>query len=138
MNHLSKIAGTIIFAILLILIISALPSLFSYGRPSNIQYYSNSDDPDFVGKKLYKLHFSPDNLWRKPLLYFRQLESGEIFSYKEGKTTRNYVKQASRYFKVSLFYISFSAAISLIAGTFISIMMSDKKRNPCSINSFPL
>lgn len=116
--------------IILVFIIALLPSLFSYGRKSNIQYYSNSDDPDFLGKKLYRLHFNPENLWRKPLLYARQLKAGTLFDYKEGKTSRSWLVQAPRYFKVSFFYLAAAGIISLLTGLSASLSMADKRRNP--------
>lgn len=121
---------TILLAVLLILLVSSLPSLFSYGRPSINQLYSNSEDPDFKGRLLYKIHFHPDKLWKKPLLYLKQVKNGKIFTYSEGKTVRNYLKQAPRYFKVSFMYICAAGILSLIIGTFFSLYMSDKKRNP--------
>jgi len=130
--HLRRLIGAFLLIFFMALIISALPSLFSYGRPSIIQYYSNSEDPDFMGKKICKLHFHPDNLWRKPLLYFKQIKEGSIFDYKEGKTSRDWLKQAPRYFKVSLFYLSAAGIISLIAGIAVSLQMAEKKRNPFS------
>ena len=126
-GHFTK---NMLLFILLIFFVSTLPFLFSYGRPSNTQYYSNIDDPDFIQKKLYRLHFHPENLWRKPLLYLRQIKSGRVFTYEEGKTVRNYLTQASRYFKVSFFYVCISGLISLTAGLAISLNMSDRKRNP--------
>jgi len=126
----NRIIGAILLTVMLILIIATLPSLFSYGRPSIIQYYSNSEDPDFLGSKLFKLHFNPDNLWRKPLLYLRQIKEGKIFSYIDGKTPRNYLEQAPRYFKISLLYLAISGVVSLLLGLIISLQNADKKRNP--------
>ena len=120
----------ILLLIVLIFIIAALPALFSYGRKSNIQYYSNSDDPDFMGSKLYKLHFHPDSLWRKPLLYYNQVKSGSVFDYKEGKTKRSWLIQAPRYFKVSFFYLALSGILSLTIGLLSSLQMAQKRRNP--------
>lgn len=114
--------------LLLTLLIATLPSLFSFGRPSNVSYYSNYDQPTFKGDKLYKLHFHPDNLWRKPILYFRQLKDGEIFNYKEGKTSRNYLRQAPRHFKLSLSYLSLASIVSLLGGLYISLKGAEKKR----------
>ena len=130
LKQVRRIIVSVLLGIFMILIISTLPSLFSYGRPSVIQWYSNSDEPDFIGKKLYKLHFNPDNLWRKPFLYFRQIQKNKIFTYIEGKTPRNYLEQAPRYFGVSFFYLSISGTISLILGLFISLQNSNKRRNP--------
>ncbi len=122
-------AAMILLIFALVLLIAALPSLFSYGRPSVIQYYSNSGDPDFIGKKLYKIHFHPDNIWKKPLLYMRQIKEGTVFDYREGKTRRNWLNQAPRYFKVSLSYLCLSGVISLLIGIPASLLTAEKKRN---------
>ncbi len=121
---------TMLLLIVLVLFIATLPFLFSYGRPSNVQYYSNIDEPDFKAKHLYKLHFHSENIWRKPLSYFRQIKSGEVFKYEEGKTARYYFKQAPRYFGVSLLYICAAGILSLTAGIAVSLRMADKKSNP--------
>ena len=130
---MKKIAGAAVLVIItavLILLAASLPSLLTLGRPSNIQYYSNVEDPDFKGSKLYKLHFHPENLWRKPVLYFRQLAAGKVFKFTEGKTVRSYLVEAPRYLRVSLLYISTAGILSLLAGTFVSLRMADKKNNP--------
>ncbi len=130
LNRVKSMTGTIILFIILILLIAVLPSLFSYGRASNEQYYSNIDDPDFIEKKHYKLHFHAENIWRKPLFYFKQLKSGGVFTYEEGKTVRSFLEEAPRYFSVSFFYASLAGMISLTAGILLSLRMSDKRNNP--------
>ena len=130
LNRSIKLLKTIVSVLLLVMVIASFPSLLSLGRPSNIQYYSEVNDPDFKGNLLYKLHFHPEKLWRKPFLYFRQLKAGEIFIYKEGKTTRNFLEEIPRYFSLSFRYLLAAGIISIAAGLSISVYMADRKRNP--------
>ena len=78
----------VLVVVVLTFMIAVLPSLLSFGRPSNNARYANYDDPDFKGTKLYRLHFHPERIWRKPLVYLRQIKDGKIFHYMEGKTPR--------------------------------------------------
>lgn len=116
--------------IILTLLIASLPSLFSYGRPSIRMYYMLYDVPGFKGSELYRLHFHPENLFRKPLAYVRKIVGGSFFQYYEGKTPRNFLDVAPRHFLISLYYLFPSGIISLISGLFISIRGADRKSPP--------
>lgn len=129
MAKLPRILLSLLGILVLILLLSSLPSILSYGRPSIIQWYSNAEDPDFMGSRLYKLHVNPDNLWRKPFLYFRLIASGEVFDYNEGRTHRDYMVQAPRYASVSLYFVTISAVTSLVLGLFICLKNVFIKRN---------
>jgi len=133
MNHkknLFRILAVALTVIILTLAIAVLPSLFSFGRPSLRMYFVHYDTPEFKGSELYRLHFHPENFFRKPLAYFRKMGNGTFFDYYEGKTPRNFLDNAPRHLLISLHYLLPSGIISLFWGVLLSIRGADRKSPP--------